>query len=134
MTMTAQQLQARLAADSADKGVPGVGDRPDFKADRLTVTITSQRTGDVVLEGVMEPKGFSAKARGKGGEITSSIGWQLQARGDDCGTYRAQNAAFPVQVNLMAYLDGIKVAPNEGIDLRNAEAPGDGAANDDAES
>ncbi len=105
-------------SDAASKGPQ----RATFKASNLTVTITNQDTGELVMEAVLTPRGFTCKEDKRSGKTQGGIGWYADIRGDDCGAYKDHNGdSLAVSAGLRVSVAGIKVGPDDVVDLTGEE-------------
>ena len=103
-------IQARASGNSETPDP--TKEKATFRASNLAIQITDQDTGEVVIDGVMTPRGFTAKSKADGTKL-GGVGWYLDARGDHCGTYRG----LPVNAGMRVSLDGLKVSPSDVVDL-----------------
>ncbi len=109
-TFNASQLQNQ---DNKQAGDDLVGKQATFKAHALAVTIKDAETGEIVMETTLEPRGFKAKKDGRSGQIRGGVGWYASVTGEACGEY----AGMPVSAGLRLSLDGIKLSPDDTVNL-----------------
>jgi len=107
-TLNLQDL-TNPASDANEDSGP---DRATFIAEPLTLTLT-RPDGSVVVQTVLEARGFKAKEDKRSGKTHGGIGWYGDMKAADGATYMG----LPLSTGFRVSVSGVKVAPGTVVDL-----------------
>ncbi len=94
-----------------------IGQAAKFKAHPLNVQITDSVTGALVMDTVLQPRGYKAKLDKRSGKVQGGVGWYVGISGEDCGEYAVGDKVFPVSAGLRLSLVGVKLSPTDSVNL-----------------